>query len=193
MSVKTFAAIDVGSFELTMKIFDLSGKNTMREIDCIRQRIDLGSDTYAHGKISNEKIDDLCHTLKEFAQIMESYKVTAYKAYGTSAIRETENTLILQDQIEQRTGIWVETLSNSEQRFLDYKSIASKGETFRRIIEEKTAILDIGDFPVRQGYTGLHAEPAAGGTAAAGTAESSERGQHSDGASGGRTGYGTAG
>ena len=25
MSVKTFAAIDVGSFELTMKIFDLSG------------------------------------------------------------------------------------------------------------------------------------------------------------------------
>ena len=144
MSVKTFAAIDVGSFELTMKIFDLSGKNTMREIDCIRQRIDLGSDTYAHGKISNEKIDDLCHTLKEFAQIMKSYKVTAYKAYGTSAIRETENTLILQDQIEQRTGIRVETLSNSEQRFLDYKSIASKGETFRRIIEEKTAILDIG-------------------------------------------------
>ncbi len=144
MSVKTFAAIDVGSFELTMKIFDLSGKNTMREIDCIRQRIDLGSDTYAHGKISNEKIDDLCHTLKEFAQIMESYKVTAYKAYGTSAIRETENTLILQDQIEQRTGIRVEILSNSEQRFLDYKSIASKGEMFRRIIEEKTAILDIG-------------------------------------------------
>lgn len=38
----------------------------------------------------------------------------------------------------------METLSNSEQRFLDYKSIASKGETFRRIIEEKTAILDIG-------------------------------------------------
>ena len=27
---------------------------------------------------------------------------------------------------------------------MDYKSIASKGETFRRIIEEKTAILDIG-------------------------------------------------
>ena len=144
MSVKTFAAIDVGSFELTMKIFDFSGKNTMREIDCIRQRIDLGSDTYANRKISNEKMDDQCHTLKEFAQIMESYKVIAYKAYGTSAIRETENTLILQDQIEQRTGIRVEILSNSEQRFLDYKSIASKGETFRRIIEEKTAILDIG-------------------------------------------------
>ncbi|MBE5882856.1 MAG: HD domain-containing protein [Lachnospiraceae bacterium] len=144
MSVKTFAAIDVGSFELTMKIFEFSGKNSMREIDCITQRIDLGTDTYAHGKISNEKMDELCRTLKEFAAIMKSYQVSAYRAYGTSAIRETKNTIIIQDQIEQRTGIRVELLSNSEQRFLDYKSIASKGESFRRIIEGKTAIVDIG-------------------------------------------------
>lgn len=144
MSVKIFAAIDVGSFELTMKIFEFSGKNNMREIDCITQRIDLGTDTYADGKISNEKMDELCRTLKEFASIMKSYQVSAYRAYGTSAIRETENTMIIQDQIEQRTGIRVELLSNSEQRFLDYKSVASKGESFRKIIEGKTAIVDIG-------------------------------------------------
>lgn len=144
MSVKTFAAIDVGSFELTMKIFEFSGKNSMREIDKISQRLDLGTDTYADGKISNEKMDELCRTLKEFAAIMQSYQVSAYRAYGTSAIRETENTIIIQDQIEQRTGIRVELLSNSEQRFLDYKSVASKGESFRKIIEGKTAIVDIG-------------------------------------------------
>ncbi len=144
MSVKTFAAIDVGSFELSMKIFEFSGKSNMREIDHVKQRIDLGSDTYATGKISNEKVDELCRTLKEFADIMNSYKVEAYRAYGTSAIRETENSEILLDRIEQRTGIHLEVLSNSEQRFLDYKSIASKGESFRKIIEEKTAIVDIG-------------------------------------------------
>ena len=33
MSVRTFAAIDVGSYELTMKIFEFSGKDTMREIE----------------------------------------------------------------------------------------------------------------------------------------------------------------
>ncbi|MCM1190451.1 MAG: HD domain-containing protein [bacterium] len=144
MSVRTFAAVDVGSFELTMKIFEFSGKNNMREIDCISRRLDLGSDTYAFGKIGNEKLDELCRTLREFKQIMESYRVEAFQAYGTSALRETENFAIIQDQIEQRTGIRLETLSNSEQRFLDYKSVASKGESFRRIIEEKTAILDIG-------------------------------------------------
>lgn len=144
MSIKTFAAIDVGSFELSMKIFEFSGKNNMREIDYLKQRLDLGSDTYATGKISNEKVDELCRTLKEFSAIMNSYKVEGYRAYGTSAIRETENSAILLDQIAQRTGIRVEVLSNSEQRFLDYKSIASQGENFRKIIEQKTAIVDIG-------------------------------------------------
>lgn len=144
MSVRTFAAIDVGSFELTMKIFEFSGKNNMREIDCVSRRLDLGTDTYSNGKISNGKMDELCRTLKEFTVIMRAYKVEAYKAYGTSAIREAENTTIVQDRIAQRTGISVDILSNSEQRFLDYKSVAAKGESFRRVIEEKTAILDIG-------------------------------------------------
>lgn len=144
MSMRTFAAIDVGSFELSMKIFEFPGKNKIREIDHIRQRLDLGSDAYADGKIGTEKIDELCRILKEFAGIMKSYKADAYKAYGTSAIRETENTTIVLDQIEQRTGLKLDVLSNSEQRFLDYKSIASRGEVFKKIIEERTAIVDIG-------------------------------------------------
>ncbi len=144
MGIRTFAAIDVGSYELTLKIFEFSGKDNMREIDCVSKRLDLGSDTYAMGKIGNEKMDELCRTLKDFSDIMKAYKVENYRAYGTSAIRETENTTIVQDRIAQRTGIKVEILNNSEQRFMDYKSIASKGESFRKIIEEKTAILDIG-------------------------------------------------
>lgn len=144
MAIKTFAAIDVGSFELTMKIFELNGRSPIREIDRISRRLELGADTFAEGKISNEKVDELCRTLKEFDKIMKAYKVDAYKAFGTSAIRETENGIILLDQIEQRTGIRVEPLSNSEQRFLGYKSIAARGEAFQKTIEEKTAILDIG-------------------------------------------------
>ncbi len=144
MAIKTFAAIDVGSFELSMKIFEFAGKNRMREVDHIGQRLDLGTDTYSTGKISPAKMDELCRTLREFSEIMKSYRVDDYRAYGTSAIRETENTTIVLDQIAQRTGIHLEVLSNSEQRFLDYKSIASRGDQFRKIIEEKTAIVDIG-------------------------------------------------
>ncbi|MBP3475464.1 MAG: HD domain-containing protein [Lachnospiraceae bacterium] len=142
--MKTFAAIDVGSYELSMKIFEISSKSGIREIDHIRQRIDLGTDTYTTGKISYGRVDELCRILRDYGDIMKSYKVDDYKAYGTSAIRETENTMIVLDQIAQRTGISIEVLSNSEQRFLDYKSIASKGEVFNRIIEKGTAIVDIG-------------------------------------------------
>ena len=144
MAIKTFAAIDVGSFELSMKIYEISSKNGMREIDHVRHRLALGADSYNKKKISTQKMDELCRVLREFGQIMKSYHVTDYKAYGTSAIRETENTTIILDQIKNRTGLTVEVLSNSEQRFLDYKSVASQGAQFQKIIEKGTAIVDIG-------------------------------------------------
>lgn len=144
MAIKTFAAIDVGSFELSMKIFEISAGKGIREIDCIRHRLALGSDTYATGKISGEKMDELCDVLGRFAQIMKEYKVDAYKAYGTSAIRETQNTLIVLDQLRIRTGLVVDVISNSEQRFLDYKAVATREQQFLKVIEDGTAILDIG-------------------------------------------------
>lgn len=144
MAVRTFAAIDVGSYELAMKIFEVSQRNGIKQIDHIRQRIDLGSDTYHTGKISGEKMDELCRILSEYSAIMKGYKVDAYKAYGTSAIRETANTIIVREQIKLRTGIDIDVLSNSEQRFLHCKAVASKGPIFDNFIKKGTAIADIG-------------------------------------------------
>lgn len=144
MAVKTFAAIDIGSYVLSMKIFEVSRKNGMRQIDHIRHGIDMGTESYTTGKLSVERVDELCSILNEFRKIMQSYQVDSYRAYGTSAIRESQNKSILIDQVRQRTGIQIEVLSNSEQRFLDYKSIAFQGESFDRIIEKGTAIVDIG-------------------------------------------------
>lgn len=141
--MKTFAAIDVGSYELAMKIFEISSKDGLREIDHIRHRIDLGTDTYATGKISYDRVDELTGALRDYREIMKSYRVDDYTAYGTSAFRETENTAIVLDRIAQRTGIRIEVLSNSEQRFLNYKAIAARG-SFNRIVEKGTAIVDIG-------------------------------------------------
>lgn len=144
MGVKTFAAIDVGSYELSMKVFEFSTDGGMKEIDHIRHRLDLGSQTYVTGKLNNDKVTELCYVLNDFAGIMKAYQVEDYKAYGTSAIRETENTSILLDQIRNQTGLIIDVLSNSEQRFLDYKSVASKGEKFNSFIKKRTAIVDIG-------------------------------------------------
>ena len=57
MKLRLFAAIDVGSFELTCKIFEYSAKNGMKEVDSLRHRMDLGSETFAGGKLSKEKVN----------------------------------------------------------------------------------------------------------------------------------------
>ena len=144
MQYTTFAAIDIGSYELSMKIFELSSKMGMREIDHIRHRIELGMDTYRSGRISHDLVEELCEVLQDFKRIMGEYKVSDYRICATSAIRETKNTILVLDQIRTRTGFDTEVLSNSEQRFLGYKSIASKETNFRSIIQKGTAIIDVG-------------------------------------------------
>ncbi|MBR3039669.1 MAG: exopolyphosphatase [Lachnospiraceae bacterium] len=141
---KLFAAIDVGSYELSMKIYEIAGGKEWKQIDYIRHRIDLGTESYSRGILSYERMEELCHILREFKGIMDSYRVDDYKAYGTSAVRELKNTMIVLDQIRTQTGLDIEVLSNSEQRYLDYKSVASAGYGFEEIIEKGTVILDIG-------------------------------------------------
>ena len=51
--------------------------------------------------------------------------------------------MVLLDLIEQRTGVKLEVLSNSEQRFLGYKAIAMKETEFQKIIQKGTAIADV--------------------------------------------------
>ncbi len=141
---KVFAAIDVGSYEICMKIFELSAKWGMKEIDCLRHKVELGTQTYKTGKIDNSSTEELIKILKDFSQIMSTYKVDEYVAYGTSAIREMKNSRILINQIEMKTGIKIQQLSNAEQRFLDYKSVAAKMGDFLEDMADNTAIVDIG-------------------------------------------------
>lgn len=144
MAFTTFAAIDVGSNELSMKIFQISKINGIQELEHVRHAIPLGADTYKYKKIRYELVDELCEVLTEFAEKMNEYQITDYLAYATSAIREASNSILILDQIKLRSGIKVKILSNSEQRFLCYKAIALKTDSFQKIIEKGTAIVDVG-------------------------------------------------
>ena len=144
MAIRTFAAIDVGSFELEMGIYEMSYKTGIRRVDHVRHVIALGKDTYSQGKISYGLVEEMCQVLGEFAQIMKAYRVKDYRAYATSAMREAHNNQIILDQIRVRTGLNVRIISNSEQRFISYKAIAAKASEFNKIIQKGTAIVDVG-------------------------------------------------
>ena len=144
MAVTLFSAINVGSYEVEMKIFQYVTRKEFREIDHVRYRIELGKDTYTTGKIGVTKIEELCKVLNDFVKIMNGYKVKAYRACATSAVREAENHLLIVEYVEHMTGIHIEILDNAEQRFLDYKSIAFGEKDFYKIIQKGTAIVEVG-------------------------------------------------
>ena len=144
MAVMTFAAIDIGSYEVSMKIFELSKKIGFRELDDVRYSLELGKGVYSNGKLDTQMLDVLCETLNDFKRMMQDFGVVEYRACGTSALRELANPLIIVEQIYRRTGFKVEILSNAEQHFLGYKSIAAIERGFKKMIQKGTAILDVG-------------------------------------------------
>lgn len=144
MAVKLFASIMIGSTETEMKLYEISARKGFHMFDCLSCRIDLGNDAYERDTLTTAKMERLIETLTEYRQIMEGYHVDAYRMVGTSALREIRTALITKDYIEQRTGLKLTILSNSEQRFLDYKSIASQTESFESVIKKGTAIINIG-------------------------------------------------
>ena len=144
MAVTTFAAIDISSYEITMKIFEFSKKGGFRTVDDIRYRLNLGVGVYSGGTMEVDKVDTICEVLNDFKRIMAEYGVKDYRACTTSVFREMKNPLIIIEQIFRRTGIHVEVLSNAEQHFLGYKSIAAIENGFKKMIQKGTAILDVG-------------------------------------------------
>ena len=83
-----FGAIDVGSHEMELKIFELSRKTGIRQVDDIVHLIDLGTDTYNDGRISFAHVAEVKRILLDFRKTMSMYGVRDYRAYATSAFRD---------------------------------------------------------------------------------------------------------
>ncbi len=143
MAIITYAAIDIGSSELAMKIFEVSKEIGIVELTHLRHKLSLGAEVFATKQISYKTMSEICRVLRDFKLIMDEYRVTAYHAYGTDALREASNKLILFDQIKLQSGINVRILSNSEERFMYYKALSIKEESFGELIKANTLIADM--------------------------------------------------
>ena len=144
MAVTVFAAIDIGSYNVSMEIFEISKRGGLKSLNRVRTSLELGKDTFNLKKISLERLQDLIGILRDYKRMMAEYGATACRACAKSALREARNGALILESVYQATGIRIEVLSNSEQRFLGYKSIASQGSEFERFIEKGTAIIDLG-------------------------------------------------
>ncbi|MFQ9934030.1 MAG: exopolyphosphatase [Lachnospiraceae bacterium] len=149
MALAKYAVIGIGSYELELKIYQITADKKIKIIENIRQVMELGRETYSLGKISFETIDSLCNALERFMVIIKEYKVNDYDAVATSGIREATNSAVVLDRIKVRTGIRVRILSNSEERLIDYKALSIYEEESSKFINDGTAYVDIGSGSVQ--------------------------------------------
>ena len=72
MAVMTFAAIDIGSYEVSMKIFEMSKRIGFRELNDVRYSLELGKGVYSGEKIDSEMLNVLCEVLNDFKRLMHA-------------------------------------------------------------------------------------------------------------------------
>ncbi|MEE1312679.1 MAG: hypothetical protein UHS41_02855 [Lachnospiraceae bacterium] len=136
-----FAALTIGSYEVTMSIYQVSPSGNMQLLNKMKQKIEIGKDTLRSGKISNGMTKKLIQELLKFKSIMEEYQVEEVLAYGATALREAKNQYFILEQIKNVTGFDIKVVNNPQQSFLVYKGVVSSAK-FEEIGEKGAAILD---------------------------------------------------
>lgn len=143
MALSVYAAINITSNDLSMKVYEVSKQKGIRELTHVRRRLSLSSETYRKEFISYQTVSEICDTLNDFKRIMASFDADAMQVYVTSELREARNSYVVIDQIKVQTGFKVKVISNSEARFLYYKALSLESNIFETLTHDTTLLVDI--------------------------------------------------
>ena len=83
MGISPYAAIVIGSKNMLMKVYEISGGKGFRTVDEIRYEYELGKEAYFTRKITFAQIEEICNVLMEFQQRMREYAITEFRCYAT--------------------------------------------------------------------------------------------------------------
>ena len=117
------AAIDVGSNAIRVLIAEVKkplGVWQYAKIAYLRLPVRLGDDVFEKGSISDAKIERFLDGMKIFKAMLAFYKVDAYRAVATSAMRDSNNSKRIQSRVLKETGITLEVISGKEEAELVY-------------------------------------------------------------------------
>ena len=100
-----FAAIDVGSNAMRLRVVEASGPSDVREVASERAAIRLGHDVFLTGRLTQSAIFEASEALKRFRDVMKASGVDAYRAVATSAVREAQNAELLVERASREAGV----------------------------------------------------------------------------------------
>lgn len=146
--MKLYASIYIGTYETVLKVFQITVDKTLKTIDCLRMPVEILTEIKATGYLSKETTNRLCDILGDMKRTIDTYGVTEYQACATVVLRSAINEFFVLEQCKLRTGLTVVVRSNSEQRFLSYRAVASQ-ESFDDMVSESAVIVDVGGASVQ--------------------------------------------
>lgn len=144
MKTRTVASIDVGSYNIRMVVAEIDEQGKITILEELRHHANIGKDTFSYGKVSIDTIHETCSILKRFRKVLKEYAVKHYRAVTTSGIREADNRSYIIEQIRMRTGLKVEIINSSEERFLTFKAIRDTLKDVKKIRKEGVVVVNIG-------------------------------------------------
>ncbi len=141
--MKTFATIYVGSYAISLKVFEITKGKRLKRIDHVRAHLEVIEDIYKNGRITPEVLHRMIKTLHDFYETAQMYQPDEVHVSGGNFLSAAENLLFVLDQIKIQTGIEMEIMDNAMQRYLIYEAVSSQPD-FENMIDGRTVMVDIG-------------------------------------------------
>ena len=135
----TFAAIDIGSNSVRLKIARLVG-HKLREIHEDREVTRLGESVFQQGFLSPEAIATTVKVLRRFHRAVQRAAADTVRVVATSAMRDARNSRAFIEWVRSSTGWNVEIISGLEEARLIHMGINSN----LRINASPVLMIDLG-------------------------------------------------
>src|SRR5713226_8915622 len=103
----TFAAVDIGSNSVRLKISRLSGRRLL-EIHEDRQVTRLGDGVFRTGFLTPEAIAETVKVLRRFHRAVQQIVTDSVRVVATSALRDARNSQAFLEWVRSATGWRVE-------------------------------------------------------------------------------------
>ncbi|MEE8324356.1 MAG: Ppx/GppA phosphatase family protein [Candidatus Humimicrobiaceae bacterium] len=137
------AAIDIGTNSTRLLISDFSGSGSVI-LERVMRITRIGRKLSSTGKISRSSADDTLAALTKYKELMNKHDISKYRAVGTSAVREAENSQWFISYIYENSGIMIDTITGSEEAHLSFSGASRDLSLFSEGQSKKILLLDIG-------------------------------------------------
>ncbi len=121
-----FGAIDIGTNAARLLIGEVltndKGYKFIKKISYTRIPLRLGVDVFDKGRIQAKKQIEFTKSIQAFKLISEVFDVTDLRACATSAMREAENGIEVQQHILKETGVNIEIINGTEEAKLIFST-----------------------------------------------------------------------